>query len=326
MTRYKTGTILTGDRSVLKISATGAVSVVVSDSGQQAQLEIGGVGGGSTGATGPTGQAGPTGPTGTAGAIGATGGTGPTGSAASLTGPTGAAGATGTTGGTGPTGAAGSAASTGATGPTGATGMAGVTGITGPTGSDAVATGPTGPTGTAGVAGVTGATGATGAAGATGATSTVTGPTGPTGTAGATGGTGPTGTAGATGPTGPANEKVVQLKILDDATTVTTGDGKFVFVISDDMGGLNLTDADAYVTTVSSSGTPTVQVRNVTQAADMLTTRITIDANEYTSYTAATAPVIDAANDDVATGDLIAIDVDVAGTGAKGLGVILSFG
>jgi hypothetical protein len=35
--------------------------------------------------------------------------------------------------------------------------------------------------------------------------------------------------------------------------------------------------------------------------------------------------VIDATKDDVATGDLLAVDVDVAGTGAKGLGVILSF-
>ena len=57
----------------------------------------------------------------------------------------------------------------------------------------------------------------------------------------------------------------------------------------------------------------------------MLTTKISIDASEFTSYTAAAAPVIDTGNDDVATGDLIAIDVDVAGTGAKGLGVILTF-
>jgi hypothetical protein len=33
----------------------------------------------------------------------------------------------------------------------------------------------------------------------------------------------------------------------------------------------------------------------------MLSTAITIDANEYTSYTAATAPVINATYDDVAT-------------------------
>lgn len=118
----------------------------------------------------------------------------------------------------------------------------------------------------------------------------------------------------------------LQIKVFDDNTVITTGDGKFIFLISDDLGGLDLIDADAYVTTVSSSGTPTVQIRNVTQAADMLTTRITIDASEFTSYTAATPPVIDLANDDVATGDRIAIDVDVAGTGAKGLGVTLEFG
>lgn len=120
--------------------------------------------------------------------------------------------------------------------------------------------------------------------------------------------------------------RVIQLKVIDDATTLTTGDGKLIFCIPPEIGGLDLIDADAYITTVSSSGTPTIQVRNVTQAADMLSTRITIDVSEFTSYTAAAAPVIDTGNDDVATGDLIAIDVDVAGTGAKGLGVILKFG
>jgi hypothetical protein len=57
----------------------------------------------------------------------------------------------------------------------------------------------------------------------------------------------------------------------------------------------------------------------------MLSTRITIDVSAFTSYTAAAPPVIDGANDDVATGDIIRIDVDVAGTGAKGLIVILTF-
>jgi hypothetical protein len=88
---------------------------------------------------------------------------------------------------------------------------------------------------------------------------------------------------------------------------------------------MNLTGAHAFVTTVSSSGLPTVQIRNVTDAVDMLSTKVSIDASEFTSYSAATAPVIDTSKDDVATGDLIAVDVDVAGTGAKGLGVILTF-
>lgn len=121
------------------------------------------------------------------------------------------------------------------------------------------------------------------------------------------------------------SDRLVQLKVIADAATLTTGDGQLVFAIPAALNGLNLTAAQAFVTTVSSSGTPTVQLRNVTDSVDMLSTRITIDANEFTSYTAAAPPVIDTAHDDVATGDLIAVDVDVAGTGAKGLGVLLTF-
>ncbi len=118
---------------------------------------------------------------------------------------------------------------------------------------------------------------------------------------------------------------VLEIKVVDDETTVTTGDGQFIFAISSDLDGTNLVSAEAYVTTVSSSGTPTVQIRNVTDTADMLSTKVTIDASEFTSYTAAAPHVVDTTHDDVATGDRIAVDVDVAGTGAKGLGVILVF-
>lgn len=120
-------------------------------------------------------------------------------------------------------------------------------------------------------------------------------------------------------------KRVFQIKVFDDATAATTGDGKVIFMIPVECNGMNLVDVEAYVTGASSSGALTIQVRNVTQAADMLSTAITIDQSETTSLTAATAPVIDAANDDVATGDLIAIDVDGAGTSAEGLGVVLSF-
>lgn len=116
-----------------------------------------------------------------------------------------------------------------------------------------------------------------------------------------------------------------QIKVVDDNTTLTTGDGKAIFCIPSSLNGLNLTSAQAFVSTVSSSGLPTVQIRNVTDSVDMLSTKISIDASEFTSYTAATPSVIDTTKDDVATGDRIAIDVDVAGTGAKGLGVLLTF-
>jgi hypothetical protein len=117
----------------------------------------------------------------------------------------------------------------------------------------------------------------------------------------------------------------LHLKIIDDLTSLATGDGAILFCISSDMNGMNLVDADAYVTTVSSSGLPTIQLRNVTDSCDMLSVKISIDATEFTSYTATTAPTINTTYDDVATGDIIAIDVDVAGTGTKGLGVILVF-
>ena len=119
--------------------------------------------------------------------------------------------------------------------------------------------------------------------------------------------------------------RMIQVKVCDDATELTTGDGKIIFMIPEEMNGMNLVKAHAMVSTVSSSGTPTIQIRNVTDSADMLSTRITIGASEYTSYTAATAPVIDTSKDDVATGDRIAIDVDSAGSGAKGLTIFLAF-
>lgn len=119
--------------------------------------------------------------------------------------------------------------------------------------------------------------------------------------------------------------RIIECKVIADNATLATGDGQIIVMIPSELNGYNLTAVAAFVTTVSSSGTPTIQLRNVTDAVDMLSTRITIDANENTSYTAATPPVIDGAHDDVATGDLIAVDVDVAGTGAKGLGVSMTF-
>jgi len=127
--------------------------------------------------------------------------------------------------------------------------------------------------------------------------------------------------AGAAGIVGPGFD----IKAVEDLATVTVADGVFQFAIPEDLNGLKLISAEAYVSTVSSSGALTVQVRNITQAADMLSTAITIDQSEFTSYTAATPSVVNAGTSTVATGDMIAIDVDANGTGAKGLGVIVTF-
>lgn len=120
-------------------------------------------------------------------------------------------------------------------------------------------------------------------------------------------------------------KRIIEIKLVDDATALTTWDWKVVMVIPEELNWYNLVWAHAMVSTVSSSWTPTYQIRNVTDSVDMLSTRITIDASEYTSYTAATAPVIDTTKDDVATWDRIAIDKDVAWTGEKWDTIILTF-
>src|SRR3990167_1345236 len=119
--------------------------------------------------------------------------------------------------------------------------------------------------------------------------------------------------------------RVVQIKVFHDTTAATTGDGKFIFFIPPSYNGLSLTDGDIYVTGVSSSGTITVQIRNITQSLDMFTTAMTIDEGEFSSLTAATASKINNANNMVKEGYRIAIDVDGAGTSAEGLGVVLVF-
>lgn len=115
----------------------------------------------------------------------------------------------------------------------------------------------------------------------------------------------------------------IYLHILDDDVTLTTGDGQIYFTVPSTLNEYVITGVAACVYTASSSGTPTIQIHNLTDSVDVLSTRITIDATELTSYTASAAAVINTSNDDLATGDRLRIDCDVAGTGAKGLDVII---
>lgn len=115
---------------------------------------------------------------------------------------------------------------------------------------------------------------------------------------------------------------------LNGTTALTTSD-KYYFRIPAALTGMNLVSVRASVGTgaagSSSSGTPTFTVKNVTDNAQMLSTNLTVDANEYTSATAATAAVINTATDDVVTDDLIEVACTVAGTGVTYAQVVLGF-
>lgn len=121
---------------------------------------------------------------------------------------------------------------------------------------------------------------------------------------------------------------IVSISVTDPlGLPITTGDGKTFWRVPDSLDGQYLRGAWAALVTPSSSGVVTTQIANVTRGYDLLTTRLIIDANEASTSTAATAPVIDTASshDLMHVGDLLSFDVDAAGTNAVGLQVALTF-
>ena len=117
----------------------------------------------------------------------------------------------------------------------------------------------------------------------------------------------------------------VVVKCIADDTALSVADGVTKFTIPIELNGMSLISVGAHVYTVSSNGLPTFQIHNLTGAVDMLSTVITIDATEKDSKDATTAAVIDTDNDDVATGDELRFDCDVAGTGTKGMEIRMGF-
>lgn len=109
--------------------------------------------------------------------------------------------------------------------------------------------------------------------------------------------------------------KTIILACSDMTTALTTGTAKAYFHIPD--AAATLIDVKATLITASSSGTVTVDINK--NGTSILSTKLTIDASEKTSRTAATSYVF--SNTDMAEGDEYTVDIDGAGTGAKALQV-----
>lgn len=108
----------------------------------------------------------------------------------------------------------------------------------------------------------------------------------------------------------------IAVAVGDETTAITTGTAKVTFRMPY---AFTLTSVKASLTTASSSGTPTFDINE--DGATILSTKLTIDANEKTSATAATPAVI---SDTALAADAeITVDVDVAGTGAAGAKIYL---
>ena len=110
--------------------------------------------------------------------------------------------------------------------------------------------------------------------------------------------------------------EIIIIAVGDETTALTTGMAKVTFRMPFAM---TLTSVRGSLTTVSSSGIPTINIKE--SGSTIFSTKLTIDASEKTSTTAATAAVLS----DTALADdaEITIDIDVAGTGAAGLKVAL---
>ena len=120
--------------------------------------------------------------------------------------------------------------------------------------------------------------------------------------------------------------RYVEIEVFSPTSDWSTGDGKKYFHIPTELNGMNLVYVHAFDVTAGTTGVSTIQIANVTDSVDMLSTRITIDSGETGSNTAATPAVIDTTKDDVATNDVIRIDIDGTSTTApKGLVVTLGF-
>ncbi len=110
--------------------------------------------------------------------------------------------------------------------------------------------------------------------------------------------------------------EVLIIAVSDETTAITTGTAKVTFRMPFAM---TVTAVRASVNTVSSSGLPTVDINE--SGTTILSTKLTIDASEFTSTTAATPAVISDAS--LADDAEMTIDIDTAGTGAKGLKVVI---
>ncbi len=108
--------------------------------------------------------------------------------------------------------------------------------------------------------------------------------------------------------------------LVNDATALTSGDGKVYFARMPSIyNGWEIVEVSANI--VAGTGLVTVMIHNLTQSADILSTALTIDANEKDSSTAVTAAVISGTEDDITTADRYRIDVDGEGTGTTWLEV-----
>lgn len=228
-------------------------------------------------------------------------------------GESGTSGVSGYSGATGPQGISGYSGMSGAS----TSGYSGISGYSGATGA-AGTSGASGTSGTSGKSGYSGATGAAGTSGTSGASGT-SGKSGYSGAVGAAGTSGTSGASGMSGYSGAANIGGMGFALSNEETAITgsTSTPKVTFycpaavTIASVFASLNVTGASATTFDVHKNGTT------------IFSTKPTIDANEYSTATAATPSAFSSGANSFAAGDKIELFVDSCPAAAAGAKIFL---
>lgn len=118
-------------------------------------------------------------------------------------------------------------------------------------------------------------------------------------------------------------EKTLVVAPFASSEAVTTGDGEIGLPITATLNGMDIVNVTAFVYDKGITGTTDVQIRRrrAGSNADVLSTKITIGDEFF-----ATDEVINTSNDDLATGDMLFVDVDAihSGTAPNGLTVAIT--
>jgi hypothetical protein len=118
----------------------------------------------------------------------------------------------------------------------------------------------------------------------------------------------------------------VGIQVFDAANSTYVKDGAAFFRVPVRLNGMDLISCAATVYTAGTTGNLDIQIRNKTDSVDMLSTKMRVETTETDTSTSAQPGVIDTTKDDVATGDVLAIDIDsIQTTAALGLYVEMRF-
>jgi hypothetical protein len=120
--------------------------------------------------------------------------------------------------------------------------------------------------------------------------------------------------------------RYVQVLAVAPTTDLTVADGLAYFYVPAGLDGMDLVEVHAEVITAPVGSTATFEISINGASTQMLSTNITIDASEFGSDTAATAPVINTSNDDLDTHDVVQINCTQIGSGTAGAGLIVTMG